>query len=141
MKTKGSEKKSTSSIQTPLEFIGFGFLIVLIGGLLFSAYYFRHYETLDDWYQKFSELTLIPYVIIGGPFILYGIIKGLDAYSKMSLTEYLTPTAVLFAHWVAIPICIKFSLWYSLLAFIVVCAIGILLNANWKKKKDTKNHP
>lgn len=139
MKEQEDNKKNAFEMNTPLEYIGFGFVIVLIGGLFFSAYEFRSYETLDDWYLKFSEWALLPYVIFGGPFIVYGFIKLWDSFAETPWTKNLTVTAVGLAHWVAVPICINFSFWYSALAFIVICVAGIIIKSRSEKKKQNDN--
>ena len=74
MNQENDKNKKGFSVNTPLEYIGFGFSVMAVVSIIVSF-------GTQSGYQGFQECMLVMYLFISGPFIIYGISKGMAQYS------------------------------------------------------------
>lgn len=91
MNQENDKNKKGFSVNTPLEYIGAGFFFMLIVSIFFSI-------GMQTGYDGFQECMLGTYLILSGPFIIYGISKLL-AESGSEIFKYVSIGSSAIAHY------------------------------------------
>lgn len=107
--------------KTPLEYIGAGFLMMIIGGLIFTGAQ-MHGKSFDELVDLFVKAMWLPYLYLSAGFILYGMIQLFGSFQENPIySKHVSPGSVLLAHWAcAIILPERTSMWIRILVFLVV---------------------
>lgn len=133
MKQEKEEEKSVLDINTPLECIGFGFLIMLLGGGFFTL-------LLHEDFEGFTQIIWGVYAIASGPHILVGIIGIISGLGFMNeFLKHIPKGAVVLSHYVAVLARDKFDSKYCILIFFGVLIVSTIIYLIYKKKKENNN--
>ena len=129
MNQENKKNKKGFEVNTPLEYIGFGFLFMLIVSIFLSI-------AMQTGYDGFQECMLGTYLIICGPFIVYGI-SQLLAEAGAETFKYVTVWSSALAHYSGFFSIKWLDNWDCFLVFLAVyiCApiIGIVFKRIRKK--------
>lgn len=131
MNKDNNKKNNPFKMETPLECIGFGFFIMLLlGGLWFFAIYGKTVE-------EFAWSMILVYGLLGGPFILYGILSLLGAFDFFGIKN-VKMGCVTLAHYAAVFARLnRVNYKYSIVVFVATfVASTIFKHLTDKRKKD-----
>lgn len=135
MQKKDEKEQNPFRTNTPLEYIGMGFFLMLIGGAFFAAVVSRG-ESLTDFFDEFVVLIWGSYLLVA-PFILFGLIRLFGSFGERHIySANVTLSSVALAHWtVALVFPQSVSIWLRAIAFLFISLI-VPFVAKLIKKRD-----